>query len=380
VNHLRNLLKEDFENYIIGARILGCGGGGGPGGSMPFFEDALKRGVKFQLVDISEVPKDKRLCTISGVGGGVLKEDRDRVAPYSQRVLRTEDAQIQRWKRIDKEISDYIGDEIYSYISSETGPGNGIMPMRMNAILGKPIVDGDCCGRAKPEIGLSLTHVAGIPMTPIVLLTPFDEVVIVKSVVDDYRGEDITRHVAVASGGSVTAARCPATIKEYEKGIAKGQITRCIKIGAAIKKAREKGADPVEAFQKETNAYKIFEGKVSSLELEGRGGFSWGNWHIDGEGEFKGKKLTIWVKNENLVSWLDGKPYAMCPDLVCVVDAETCEGLGNSGQIGATYTGKRVAVLGIKALEQWRTPRGIEIFGPKHFGFDIEYVPVEKVL
>jgi len=347
---------------------------------MSFFEDALKNGVKFQLVDISEVPKDKRLCTISGVGGGVLKEDRDRVAPYSQRVLRTEDAQIQRWKRIDKEMSDYIGDEIYSYIASETGSGNGIMPMRMNAILGKPIVDGDGCGRAKPEIGLSLTHVVGIPMTPIVLLTPFDEVVIVKSVVDDYRGEDITRHVAVASGGSVTAARCPATVEEYEKGIAKGQITRCIKIGAAIKKAREKGADPVEAFQKEANAYKIFEGKVSSLELEGRGGFSWGNWHIDGEGEFKGKKLRIWVKNENLVSWLDDKPYVTCPDLVCVVDAETCEGLGNSGQIGATYTGKTVTVLGIKALERWRTPRGIEIFGPKHFGFDIEYVPLEKFL
>jgi len=373
-------LKEDFEDYITGARILGCGGGGGPGSSMTFFEDALKKGVKFQLIDISEAPKDKRLCTISGVGGGVSREDRERVASYSQRVQRTEEAQIQRWKRIDRDLSDYIGDEIHSYISSETGSGNGIAPMRMNAILGKPIVDGDGCGRAKPEIGISLTHVAGIPIAPIVILTPFNETVIVKTVVDDYRGEDITRHVAVASGGSCTAARCPATVKEYEKGIAKGQITRCIRIGEAIRKAREKGADPVEAFQKATKAYKIFEGKVGSLELEGRGGFNWGNWYLEGEGEFKGKKLRIWVKNENLVSWLDDKPYAMCPDLICVVDAKTSEGLANSGQIGATYAGKKVTVLGIKALDQWRTPKGIEIFGPKHFGFNIEFTPIEELV
>ncbi|MFB0543395.1 MAG: DUF917 domain-containing protein [Candidatus Bathyarchaeia archaeon] len=375
---MRTLSKEDLENYIIGSGILGCGGGGGAGGGLSYIEDALEKGLKFQLADISELPKDKRLCTISGVGGGVSKEDRERVAPYYQMVPRTGD-RAQRLRKVDKELSEYIGEEIHSYIPSETGPGNGVMPIYMNAILGKPSVDGDGCGRAKPEIGISLMHAAGIPIAPIVMVTPFEETVIVKTAVDDYRGEDITRFVAVASGGGVTAARCPARVEEYERGIARGQVTRCMRIGAAIRKAREMGGDPVEAFREEAKAYKIFEGRVLSFEMEGRGGFNWGNWHVEGTGEFDGKRLRVWLKNENLVSWLDGEPYVLCPDLICIVDPETCEGLSNFTR-GEGYTGKSVVVFGIRAIEQWRTPKGIEIFGPKHFGFDIEYQPIENIM
>jgi len=375
---MRNLSKEDLENYIIGSGILGCGGGGGA--SMDTIEDAFKKGLKFQLAEISELPKDKYLCILAGVGGGVSKEDRERVAAYSQKVERTREARTQNLRKIAKELADYIGvKEFYAYIATETGPGNGVTPMYLNAVEGKPCVDGDCCGRAKPEMGLSLTNVAGIPVTPMAMLTPFGEVVILKSALDDYRAEDITRHVAVASGGSVTVARCPAKVEQYEKGIVPGQVTRCMKIGAAIRKAREKGDDPVEAFQKEAKAYRLFEGKVSSFEMEGRGGFDWGDWNIDGAGKFRGRKLRVWYKNENLVSWLDGKPYAMCPDLICIVDSKTCEGLSNFTQSG-THNGKNVTVFGISAHERWRTPKGIEVFGPKHFGLDIEYAPVEKVI
>ena len=375
---MKTLSKDDLENYVIGSGILGCGGGGG--GGMEMIEDAFQKGLKFQLADISELPKDKYICILAGVGGGVSKEDRERVARYSQNVVRTREARTQNLRKVAKELADYIGiEEFYAYIAAETGPGNGVSPMYLNAVEGKPCIDGDCCGRAKPEMGISLTNVAGISVTPMAMLTPFDEVVILKSAVDDYRTEDITRHVAVASGGSTTVARCPAKVEQYEKGIVPGQVTRCIKVGAAIKKAREKGTDPVEAFQKEAKAYKIFEGKVASFEMEGRGGFNWGDWHIDGAGKFKGKKLRIWYKNENLISWLDGKPYVACPDLICIVDSKTSEGLSNFTQSGA-HNGKNVAVFGISAHERWRTPKGIEIFGPKHFGFDIEYVPLEKVL
>jgi len=377
---MRELSRRNLEDYVIGAGILGCGGGGGPVGGLAQIEEAFKKGLKFQLADISELPKDKRLSIISGVGGGVSKEDRDRVAPYREKVSNAEDARVQRLKKVDKEMTDYIRDQIYSYIASETGPGNGVMPLYLNALLGKPCVDGDGCGRAKPEMGLSLTHVAGIPITPIVMVTPFDETVIVKSVVDDYRGEDITRFVAVASGGSVTAARCPARVEEYKKGIAAGQVSRCIKIGEAITKARSKGASPTEAFQKEAKAFKLFEGEVESLEMVGKGGFNWGDWYIKGKEGFKGKRLRVWLKNENLVSWLDDKPYAVCPDLICIVDSETSEGVSNFVGGGTSYKGKNVTVFGIPALKQWRTKKGIEIFGPKHFGFDMEFKPVEEVV
>lgn len=375
---MKTLSKVDLEDYIVGAVILGCGGGGGAAGGMELVERAFEGGYKFNLVDIDELKDDDMLCVISGVGGGVPQEVRDKVAPYAKMFERTPETRLKRLLKTTEELSKFIGKGFISYLPSETGGGNGVMPMFLNAAEGKPSVDGDTCGRAKPEIGISLTHVAGIPMAPIAMVTPFDEVVIVKSAIDDYRGEDITRHVAVASGGGVTAARSSGTVKQFKNGIAPKQVSRCIKIGAAIRKARESGGDPREAFVKASGAVKLFEGKVSAYEAEGRGGFNWGNWYISGKNEFKGQKLRVWYKNENLLSWLDEKPYVRSPDLICIVDSKTCEGLSNF--MGTQHEGKDITVYGAKAIDRWRTPKGIDVFGPRHFGFDLDYVPMEKLL
>jgi hypothetical protein len=45
----------------------------------------------------------------------------------------------------------------------------------------------------------------------------------------------------------------------------------------------------------------------------------------------------------------------------------------------ALKQGLEVSVLAAKAPDVWRTPKGLEFFGPKHFGFDHEYVPVEEL-
>lgn len=369
---MKILKQADLEGYITGANILGCGGGGSPESGRAMVKDAYEKGFKFRLADPNELPQDKLLCILGGVGGGVPKEIRDHVEPYSQKLKGTREERLIRLKKASEVLSDFIGEEFCSYIASETGPGNGIIPMYMAALEGKPCVDGDCCGRAKPELALSLTHVAGIPITPLSIVTPFDEALILKNAVDDYRAEDICRYVAIASGGSVTVARCPAKVEEYKKGMALNQVTKCIKIGEALKLAKDKNKDLSEAFIRETDAEKIFEGVVASYELEGRGGFNWGNWHINGSGDFKGHSFKIWFKNENLISWLDGKPKVVCPDLICVVETETCYGLSNFAE-NERYEGRKVTVFGIKAPDVWRTSKGIEVFSPRHFGYNIEY-------
>jgi len=40
--------------------------------------------------------------------------------------------------------------------------------------------------------------------------------------------------------------------------------------------------------------------------------------------------------------------------------------------------GLRVSVIGLPAPKEWRTERGLEIFGPKSFGFDVAYQPIEN--
>ena len=375
---MKTLSKQDLEDYVTGACILGCGGGGSGERGRQLIDYAFEKKLVFNLVDIEELQDTVMLCIISGVGGGVPDEVRKKVEPYKHLRQTDRDARFRHSLKSIEELSKYIGKEFTSFIPSETGGGNGVMPMFLNALVGNPSVDGDGCGRAKPEIGISLTHVSGIPMAPISMLTPFGEVVIAKSVVDDYRGEDITRHVAVASGGGVTATRSSGTAKQFKKAIARNQVTLCMSIGAAIREARSKKEDTQKAFLKASGGVKLFEGTVTSYGMEGTGGFNWGEWEIEGEKQFSNHKLKVWYKNENLVSWLDGAPYVCCPDLLCIVDSSTCEGLSNFG--GADHAGKKVTVFGIKALDLWRTTKGIEVFGPKHFGFDIDYVPMEELV
>jgi DUF917 family protein len=192
--------------------------------------------------------------------------------------------------------------------------------------------------------------------------------------VDDDRAEDITRQVAVACGGGVTVARCPGTVKDYKRAVSPKQVSKCIKIGAAIRIAKDKGDDPTESFIKVSGATKIFQGKVSMWEMEGRGGFNWGNWNIEGVDDYSGHDLRVWFKNEHLISWLDDEPYIMGPDLICIVEDGTFEGLSNFMREG-THEEKKVTVFAIRAIKAWRKTKGIELFGPRHFGFDIKYSP-----
>ena len=75
------------------------------------------------------------------------------------------------------------------------------------------------------------------------------------------------------------------------------------------------------------------------------------------------------------MSWLDGDPYVSSPDVVEVVDPRTAEPLVN------TYVekGQEVVVIAIKRGAHFDTVAGIEAMGPRHWGFDVDFTPVERL-
>ena len=87
----------------------------------------------------------------------------------------------------------------------------------------------------------------------------------------------------------------------------------------------------------------------------------------------------VFVKNENIISWLDGKPDVMPPDLICNLDPKTGDTVFAQG-LGAYPMNADVAMVGIPISKMWRTPKGIEVLGPRHFGFDLDFVPLEQTL
>lgn len=102
-------------------------------------------------------------------------------------------------------------------------------------------------------------------------------------------------------------------------------------------------------------------------------GFTVGDTTLEGEGEYEGHEYKVWYKNEHILSYRDGEVDVTVPDLICIIDAE-----------GVPVTnpfyekGQRLTIFALPAPKEWTTERGLEVFGPKSFGFDIEYVPFNK--
>lgn len=78
--------------------------------------------------------------------------------------------------------------------------------------------------------------------------------------------------------------------------------------------------------------------------------------------------------NENLSVSVNGELKATVPDLICLVDTETFTPVTTE----ALKYGKRVLVVGLKCYHMWRTPEGLELVGPRYFGIDTDYIPLEE--
>jgi DUF917 family protein len=120
--------------------------------------------------------------------------------------------------------------------------------------------------------------------------------------------------------------------------------------------------------------HRLFEGKVADVERRTVGGFARGETRIDGTDEHAGSALRIRFQNEHLIAVRDGEVAATVPDLIIVLDAETGEPITTE----ELRYGFRVAVVAAPCDERWRTDAGLELVGPRYFGYDVEYVPIEE--
>jgi DUF917 family protein len=153
-----------------------------------------------------------------------------------------------------------------------------------------------------------------------------------------------------------------------------------MRVGKAIRGAQKAGKSPIDAMLGALGplGFRLFEGEVTDYWQEGKYSFIWGVAKIRGTGPCEGHDMKIWYKNEHHISWLDGEPYVTSPDGINVVDVETGWGLANFWP-SEWESGRRVAVVGVKAEDRWETPMGLKLFGPQHFRFDIPHVPIDRI-
>ena len=335
---------------------------------------AMAAGQTFTMIDVKDVPDDWLTVVASGVGGGGAWD-------YVVERTRGQNLPLEREPMLlaVKSLSQHLGRKFQGVVRSEAGWAT-LDALLIASALGVPVIDGCMTGRSVPSMQQSTTFANGIAGAPGVLVTQWGDIITINKAVDDYRLEDLARGIAVASGGSVELASNVLTGAQIRRAIIPGAFSQAILFGRAVREAREGGRDPVAALVARSGGYKLFQGAVVRSDMKREGGFNWVDVEIKGTGEFAGHAYKVFVKNENLVTWFDGAPDAMAPDFIANVDpvsgrATSSEGVG----IGGYILNAEVAMVGIPASPLWRTPEGIRIVGPRAFGFDFDYVPVETL-
>ncbi len=210
-------------------------------------------------------------------------------------------------------------------------------------------------------------------MYPSVIVSESGNVVKEYADIDDY--ESIARYMSVLSGKFVAVVDTPLLKNAAERVFVRGTVTLAYKLGDAVLRAREGGVNPVEKAAEVLNGWAVFRGIVEKYVWRNEGGFLKGEAVLKGIGDFAGLTLKSWIMNEHIVVWINGEPVVMPPDLFIL--------LGDDGKpVTNTELREGMVVNGVaaKAPAVWRTPEGLKFFGPKHFGFEYEYVPIEELV
>jgi len=324
--------KDIVKNAVLGGALLGGGGGGSLKEGEKLGELSLAVGIP-TLISLDELQDDAILVTVSGVGAPAAKESYLKPIHYVKAIQFIEEA----------------GVKIDGLITAENGGNATLNGWFQSAVLGIPVVDAPCNGRAQPTIlmgSMGLHKCKGyVSRQAAVGGNPdkdrYLEIYVVTSIVEASR---ITRQASVRAGGSVGIARNPVTVKYARKNAAVGGISQAIELGKIMREAKEKGPEyMIERAVEFLRGRKVMEGKIQSVKLKTIGGFDVGNVTVRDEKELY--ELTFW--NEYMCLEKEGQRIGTFPDLIATVNLET----GVPLPTAEVREGQSVAILHVPRQE-----------------------------
>lgn len=357
---MRQIGLKEIEDIALGAALLGAGGGGDLYIGKLIATGAVKECGTVTLLDPEEIPDDALVVPIAMMG-----------APT---VLGEKGIGGKEYQTLYDMVTQFFGKKIYAFLPIEAGGVNSMLPIAACARLGIPLVDADGMGRAFPELQMVTFTIGGMSASPMALTDEKGNSVIFKTVTNKWT-EELARAVTMSCGGSVSVSLYPMNGAQLKAYAVKNIITRSEKLGQAIRTVKDcKDKTPEDHFLEFSEGFKLFKGKIADVLRETRGAFNFGKVVLDGIGEYRGHNAYVEFQNENLTATIDGEILATTPDLICLVDTETFTPVTTD----ALKYGKRVLVVGLKCFEMWRTPEGLELVGPRYFGCDTDYIPLEE--
>ena len=352
------ITEKDLNPAAIGAAILGTGGGGNPYLGRLRARAEMRAGKKIEIIDPTEIADDDLLVVAGGMGSPVVAYEK--VAGGNE-----ETDAVQALER-------YLGRRFTAIAPFEMGGGNSMVPLVVGARLGIPVVDGDGMGRAFPELQMITYLIYGGSPFPAALADERGNRIVVDRILDAHWLERILRSVTIDMGGHAGLATAVMDGEFCRKFIIPNTLSLAIRIGRAVLAARKLHEDPGEAIVRQTGGRRYIRGKVVDVERRATRGFAKGRLVIDGSDDDAGRRVEIDFQNENLVIREGERVPVTVPDLITLVTSDEGEPITTE----LVRYGLRTDVLVIPCPDLLKTPRALEVVGPRAFGYDIDYRPL----
>ena len=350
--------EDNLEAIAMGAGILGTGGGGNPYIGQLRARQAIKEHGPVTVLDPDELPDDAQVICVGGIGAPTVgvEKVRDLQSLYALRA-----------------IEEFTGKKATALISNEIGGSNSVEPLIPAAMTGLPVVDADGMGRAFPEFQMKTFFVYGVPCCPMAIADEKGNTVVIPETISPAWAERLARAITVQMGCVACYAVAPMTAEQVRRTAVLNTLSLARNLGDAVITARVRGEDPIESILGTCPGKILFNGKIADVDRRTTAGFARGSLSIEGLADYNGERLAIEFQNENLIARRDGQIVCTVPDLICVVDSETGEPVTTE----LLRYGLRVIVLGLPAPDLWTTPEGLAVAGPRVFGYDTDFSPIQ---
>ena len=355
---MKRLLDPDALRALArGCAVLGAGGGGDTYLALLQALQATEDFGPAHLVDVDELPDDALIMPCGGIGATMVSIEKIENGDEGE--------------RLRDHLQYLTGRPVAALMAGEIGGGNGVLPATWASRMGLPLVDADGMGRAFPEVPQVTMQLAGISPSPAVMTDERGNLVVFQAISGHWM-ERLERAAAVEFGGSASSTEFSLTAAQARTATVRNSVSLAIRIGEAV---TDVTGSPVAALIAEIRAFQLVTGKVSDVDRRVTSGFVRGSVVIEGLGEDAGRLIRLELQNENLVALERGRILASVPDLISVLDSETADAIPTE----RIRYGQRVVVIAFPCDPVWRTDRGVAATGPRAFGYDFDYVPVEEL-
>jgi uncharacterized protein len=349
------ITAADIDDLATGASLFGAGGGGEVRLITPLIKRLIAEHGPVPVVAAHELPPGGYVVPVGGAGSDTLLAEKPMAGDEFVRAV--------------NKIIGHTGQRVDAVACDVAAGLMLLFAVLAAAQLRMPLLDADSARRGVPRLDQSLLTFAGVRIAPLALSDGGGGNLIIDGL-DNEGTERAIRATLGALGGWVCYAMRPLAIGDARRAMAAGSVRAARDLGRLARQGDDR------SLAADFGMRELFRGKVTEVRRRPMESVAAGSAatavieHADGSG----RVLRVELQSEYLLAIEDGDVVACVPDLICLVERAAVRCLSAE----RLRYGLWVRVVALPCLPQWRTPAGLALLGPRAFGYDFDYVPLEE--